>query len=295
MELEPGERDLLLHIFEAERVWADGGHEEIAFNLMFTGGMQRHVDHPGWDGSWATPSKRQIDDPEEYGLLRVEPHPPNRNPRTFELSPAGRRTAKELAEADLSSGSKASQPPGPRPSLIDVLAWLGSLDAATLALGAGVLQAAIVQFGPGQLETVSAAIRDLNDEGLVRFLDPMASLSGWDHATRIGKASNFRLTFAGEQRLSQTSTGGTTINIGSIGQFAAGDIINVTLTQEVVDLAIEQLAEQSVGPEMRAEARSLIERAKARGMDVLVAAAGTDAGAVALAAVRHALHLKGLG
>ena len=294
MELEPEERDLLLLIYEAERNWADGGHEDRAFILMLTGGMQRHLDHPGWDESWPTPISRQIDDLEDHGLLRVEPHLPHRNPRTFELSPLGRGIAKDVHDSDAPSASAASQASDPRPSLSDVLAWIGSLDAATLALGANVLRAAIVRFGPSQLEAVSVAICDLSDDRLMRFLDPLARLSGWDAATRIGKASNFRLTLDGEERLARAPAAQTTINIGSIGQYTAGDMVNVTLTADVVELAIQQLGHQDAPPETRTEARSLIERAKGRGMEVLIAAAGTDAGALALAAVQHALHLKGL-
>ena len=43
---------------------------------------------------------------------------------------------------------------------------------------------------------------------------------------------------------------------------------------------------------MSAGARALIDRAKVHGMDVLVAAVGTDVGALALDVVRHALRLK---
>lgn len=51
VELDPEERDLLLRIYEAERRWAEDGHDDRSFLLIPRGGMQRDLDHPGWDES----------------------------------------------------------------------------------------------------------------------------------------------------------------------------------------------------------------------------------------------------
>ena len=97
VELEPDELDLLLRIYQAERRWADDGHDDRTFLLIPRGGMRRDLDHPGWDEAWPVPTTRQIDDLEEHGLLRVAVHAPNRTDRTFELSTEGRRVARSLA------------------------------------------------------------------------------------------------------------------------------------------------------------------------------------------------------
>jgi hypothetical protein len=116
MELDADERDLLLRIFEADRRWADGGHDDRSFLLMQTAGMQRVLDHPGWDEAWPTPTSRQIDDLEQYGLLRVEFHAPNTKDRTFELSTSGHRLARSAArKADVprpEPTAASSPPPG---------------------------------------------------------------------------------------------------------------------------------------------------------------------------------------
>ena len=63
--------------------------------LIHRGGMQKEIDHPGWDSSWATPGESTIDDLQELGLLRVDPIDPSRNKaRTFSLL-----TVKELGMA----------------------------------------------------------------------------------------------------------------------------------------------------------------------------------------------------
>jgi predicted nucleotide-binding protein len=57
--------------------------------------MQSHIDHPCWDRSWAVPSEHTIDDLEEAGYLRVEPHADKG--RSFGLTLDGRRKGEELA------------------------------------------------------------------------------------------------------------------------------------------------------------------------------------------------------
>jgi hypothetical protein len=92
--VEQRHHDLLLRIYQAETNWSAEGHESRTFLLLHSGGMQSHIDHPGWDPSWPAPSELTIDDLDELGLLRVEPSYNKR--RTFTLSMDGRELASRL-------------------------------------------------------------------------------------------------------------------------------------------------------------------------------------------------------
>ncbi|HEX4463467.1 MAG TPA: nucleotide-binding protein [Solirubrobacterales bacterium] len=85
--------DALRRIRQADKAWSDDGHEPELFRLHHRGGMESHIDHPRWDRAWAVPSEHTIDDLEEMGYLRVEPHFDKR--RSFVLTPDGRRKAEE--------------------------------------------------------------------------------------------------------------------------------------------------------------------------------------------------------
>jgi len=241
VELEPEERDLLIRIYRTERRWADGGHDDRSFLLVPRGGMQRDLDHPGWDESWPVPTSRQIDDLAERGLLRVALHAPNRTDRSFELSTDGRRVARSLIDEPSipEPPPAASQPSSPD----DVLSWMSSLDEGTRANGQLVLQATISRFDASQLDTVSALLFDLQEERLIKFINPMATLSGWAASTQIGKATEFRVTVSGLDRLKspRSASAAPTFNIGYVAQLAGRDIVNkITITQEIVDLALQE-------------------------------------------------------
>jgi DNA-binding MarR family transcriptional regulator len=299
VDLAPSERDLLLRIYQAECRWADGGQDDRRFLLMHTGGMERVLDHPGWDGSWPTPTSRQIDDLEEYDLLRVEPHAPNMKNRTFQLSTHGRRVARNFTQASDAPDVPPPDPSSSPPSLDDVLAWFAELDENDRADGQRLLHAATARFGAAHLEAVSGLLFDLEEERLIKFTNPMATLTGWSVSTRIGKGSNFRITVPGIDHVNspQRVAPGPTFNIhGNVSQLAGRDIITqITVTQEIVDLALQELDRRpDIDDTTREGARSLIERAKGRTTEVLVAAAGTDVGALALEVIKHALRAKGI-
>jgi DNA-binding MarR family transcriptional regulator len=297
VELEPEEHDLLVLIYQAERRWADAGHDDRNFLLIPLGGMQRDIDHPGWDRSAPVPTSRQIDDLEEHGLLRVAPHAANNTGRSFELSSDGRRIARSfINEPKVTESAPAASPP---PSPDDVLEWIAGLDQGTRSDGRQVLQAAIARFDPSRLDAVSELLFDLEAERLIKFLNPMATLTRCPASTRIGKSSDFRVTVRGVDRLNgpPTVTLAPTYNIGYVGQFAGRDITNqITITQEIVELALQEVDRHTeVDDATRRAARSLIQGAMGRGMDVLVAASGTDIGELALEAVKHVLRAKGAG
>ena len=300
VELTSSERDFLLRIYKAECRWADGGHDDRSFLLMHTGGMQRVLDHPGWDESWPTPTSRQIDDLAEYDLLRVvEPHAPNTKNRAFELSTRGRQVGRGFTQAPDAPELPPSDPSSPPPSLDEVLAWFAELDENARADGPRLLQAATARFGASHLETISGLLFDFEDARLIKFTNPMAMLTGWSASVRIGKGGNFRITVAGVDRVNRAPSfaPAPTFNIhGNVGQLAGRDIITaITITQEIVDLALQELDRRpGIDDTTREGARSLIERAKGRTTEVFVAAAGTDIGALALEVVKHVLRAKGI-
>lgn len=57
--------------------------------LMHRGGMQREIDHPGWDPSWATPTEHDIDDLVDQGWVRLDADNHGKT-RTFSLRTEGR-------------------------------------------------------------------------------------------------------------------------------------------------------------------------------------------------------------
>src|SRR3984957_21175193 len=73
--MEHRHRDALQRIYQAEQIWSEQGNPERSFLLLHTGGMQSHIDHPGWEESWPVPSEDTIDDLAEMGMLRVDPSP----------------------------------------------------------------------------------------------------------------------------------------------------------------------------------------------------------------------------
>ena len=65
------------------------GLDRRSFMLMHRGGMQREVDHPGWDSSWATPTEHDIDDLADQGWVRLDAANYGKT-RTFSLTADGR-------------------------------------------------------------------------------------------------------------------------------------------------------------------------------------------------------------
>jgi hypothetical protein len=228
VEITPSERELLLRIYQAERRWADAGHDDRSFLLLHLGGLARDMDHPGWDDSWPTPTSRQIDDLGERGLLRVEPHSPNMNNRTFHLSAQGRRVAPVLTQVPNDPEPAPADRSSAPPALDDVLVWFAGLDRDARADGQRLLSAVEARFGGAHLEEVSGLLLDLEDALLIKFTNPMATLSGWPASARIGKGSDFRITVPGLDRVNrEPSPGpGTTFKIhGDVGQIAGRDFM----------------------------------------------------------------------
>jgi hypothetical protein len=86
----------LRRLGQADRNWARGGRDPRPFLLLYRGGLERSIEHPGWDDSWPTPVHQDIDDLEELRMLRIEP---SRNAkRIFSLTVTGRSQARVLED-----------------------------------------------------------------------------------------------------------------------------------------------------------------------------------------------------
>lgn len=105
--MENRHRDALRRILQADAALSRDGLEPRPFHLMALGGMRRVINHPRWDESWSVPSKSTIDDLEEEGLVRVEPHGANENGRTFSLTMKGRKDGPALADTPVIATSEA--------------------------------------------------------------------------------------------------------------------------------------------------------------------------------------------
>jgi hypothetical protein len=112
-DMEHRHRDALRRIYQAERIWTDGGNQPRSFMLLHRGGMRSEIDHPAWDPSWAVPSEHTIDDLAELALLRVEPT--TNKARTFVLSMNGRKQGAALVAETLTPPAPAPAPDEPVP------------------------------------------------------------------------------------------------------------------------------------------------------------------------------------
>lgn len=162
-----------------------------------------------------------------------------------------------------------------------------------------LIEAATARFGETNLDGVCRRLLDLEEQALIKFLNPMARLTGWSAPQRIDKGSDFRLTIAGADRVDDRRTvqaGPNFYIYGDVGQVAGRDITNhFTITQEIVQLALEELdRRQDVAETTRQETRGMIERAKGHTTEILIAAAGTDAGALALELIKHGARAIGV-
>jgi hypothetical protein len=104
MPIVPSE-DWLGRLVAAEDAGLRTGGDRRSFMLMHRGGMQREVDHPGWDPSWPSPTEHDIDDLLEQGWVRLDA-PNHSKTRIFSLTTDGRlRASAPSAPAPASSAS----------------------------------------------------------------------------------------------------------------------------------------------------------------------------------------------
>ena len=140
-----------------------------------------------------------------------------------------------------------------------MLVWFAGLDDNARADGQRLLDAAEARFGGSHLEAVSGLLLDLDDGRLIKFTNPMATLSGWPASARISKGSDFRITVSGLDRVSsEPSAGsGTTFQIhGDVGQIAGRDLIALG------DSAARMTSQKAQGSSSRGESASARRRTR---------------------------------
>jgi hypothetical protein len=81
--------DWLDRLVAAEDAALRTGADRRSFMLMHRGGMQRELDHPGWDPSWPAPTEHDIDDLLDHRWVRLDV-PNHSKTRIFSLTPDGR-------------------------------------------------------------------------------------------------------------------------------------------------------------------------------------------------------------
>jgi hypothetical protein len=84
--------DWLDRFVQAEEQSLQAGHDRRSFFLEHRGGMQREIDHAGWDPSWPVPTEHDIDDLVEHDWVRLDSSPVNKR-RAFSLTIDGRLRA----------------------------------------------------------------------------------------------------------------------------------------------------------------------------------------------------------
>ena len=187
----------------------------------------------------------------------------------------------------------------PAPSLDEVLAWLAALEdhtPAVLEAGSLLVNQALADFDEARLEGACRRLIELMAENLIGFVDPARNLPQRSSDERISLASEFRVTVAGRDRLTeQRRPKGMTVNQivnATNAQVAAGDVINFVSFGQLLDVAqqqLDQLADLSQAD--REDAQGIIDKLRSASTQVAIGAAGGGGGAVVGAILMGLLHL----
>ena len=177
--MEPRQEDALRRIYQADRVQADSGKEPELFHLRHSGGMRRSIEHPGWDDSWATPSEHTVDDLEELGYLRVEPHYDKQ--RSFGLTLRGREKGREL----LVQGSLVFKTPPSAPSA----SGFTDEDRRRYAIEAEAEQDLAIELFLGKVGNTSFSAEELAEAVPLRKFDVTGALWWLRDAVSSGRIS----------------------------------------------------------------------------------------------------------
>lgn len=188
----------LRRIYHADRALAEDGRDPRSFLLIHRGSMQREIDHPRWDPSWAAPDEQTIDDLEEMGLLRVEPHFDKR--RTFTLTMRGRQEAEAVDEQYLRPAASG----GRAPSALEVLRWLATVVAdepACFDIPERLLDRAVSEqmIDFAGRDSLAQRVLGLVEQGYLRGEVPELALGTGQQ--RLSRARNLELTVAAEHFL----------------------------------------------------------------------------------------------
>jgi hypothetical protein len=157
----------LERLVTAEEGGLRAGVDRRSFMLLPRGSMEREMDHPGWDPSWATPTEHDVDDLVDQGYVRLDAANYGKT-RTFSLTVDGRRRGQRAARAR--SGAQRL------PLSLEWTLLEPALDAAILAYEeAGAPEGGIATTGiplPGGVPpaaigelTLAGFLIDCEDEG----------------------------------------------------------------------------------------------------------------------------------
>jgi hypothetical protein len=282
VRMDAEHQDALRRIYQADRQLHDEGRDAEDFHLIYTGGMQRGINHPAWNSSWASPTKNVIDDLEELGLLRVEPH--NGNGRTFALSMQGRDQGKALHEAVTFPAAVG----GRAPALEVVLPWLvrTAEDAPeTLERPTRLIERAINDglVEPSGREAFAKRVLALINEGYATGQVPVVDQISAEQTLQY--TEGLAVTMKAHDAIRADVGAGATVNVyGPVvnSQVAGGDITNTTTFVNILeraDRAIDAL--DGVDDETKAQAKGVISALLGRGAAGIVSeAAGSLVAAV---------------
>jgi hypothetical protein len=255
-----------MRLYDAEQMWLGDGHEPRPFHLMHLGGMQRTLDYPTWNPSWATPTRHDVDDLVEARCIRLD-SPPTGNNRSFVFTLRGREEAKALAKRPpIRAGGRA-------PGAQEILAWLVGVHAEApenFAQPAELIDRAVDEhfIDPAGREVFSRRVLALIADGYLSGKVP-----GLDQTTaeqELARTIDLDLTIqATEQHREERS-----INVyGSVvnSQVAGGNITQYTVITQLLDRAYEAVDALDVDADAKQEAKGLLDVLRGKA----TAAAGT--------------------
>jgi hypothetical protein len=179
----------LERLVSAEEAGLRTGAPRRSFMLMQRGGMQREVDHPGWDPSWATPTAHDIDDLVERGWVRLDAANYGTT-RTFSMTVEGRLRVRrgERARADVQRIPVSMDWTLLEPALDAAIgayenagAPEGGIRAATIPLPDGVTPAAVAELTrAGLLIECDSGVDRVEGPGFVRpSVEALRLTRGW--------------------------------------------------------------------------------------------------------------------
>jgi len=272
--------DPLRRIYQADKLWADDGHEPRSFMLLRTGGRVQ-IDHPCWSESWSVPSYETIDDLEELDILRVEPHAPNHTGRTFSLTMKGRDEARALVERSSTDAG------GVAPSIDLTLRWLVNLRAVAPECFEPSLELLARAIGDGLItvtgrEAFARQLLGLVSDGYLRGTVP--DLDQPTAEQLISYTPSLEVTLEAYRYLAPIGAPSVTFNAPVVGsQVAAGDIFTYSFFIAMLDQAHAAVDDFDAYDEhAKTEARSLLDRLRGKATAVAgtvgtstVTAAGT--------------------
>ncbi len=283
--MDQAHKDALRRIYQADRQLHAAGRDAVSFQLLNLGRMERAIDHPRWDRSWAVPTEHVIDDLDELDLLRVAPH--HNKARTFALTVKGRAQGQALNEAVTFPQTMG----GRAPTAEVVLRWLvQTADDAPEAfedpahmLDRGVSDGVIQ---PDGRDALAKRILALIDEGYMTAdlveVDQISAEQG------LRYARNLALTMKAYDSVRSEASPAATVNIyGSVvnSQIAGGNITNdTTFTSILVQASLEIDALDGVDDETKKQAKGIVSALLGKGANaggqILTGAAGALVAAV---------------